>query len=114
MVVNPGSTNASNNLSLAQHQPMMMEGTIQEQPRPDRKKSHWELTMEIEELKKKKNRDLEDIKKLKVELHKMELMYKKYRELCQQGSGGMGLVNLNIAATLSFSLNQPGDPAEVA
>ena len=70
--------------------------------------------MEIEELKKKKNRDLEDIKKLKVELHKMELMYKKYRELCQVGSGGMGLANLNIAATLPFSLNQPGDPAEVA
>jgi len=54
-------------------------------------------------LKKKKNRDLEDIKKLKVELHKMELMYRKYRELCIQGSGGgMGLANLNIAATLPF------------
>ena len=30
------------------------------------------MTLEIEELKKKKNRDVEDIKKLKVELHKME------------------------------------------
>jgi len=37
--------------------------------------------MEIDEMKKKKNRDLEDIKKLKVELHKMEILYKKYREL---------------------------------
>jgi hypothetical protein len=58
--------------------------------------------MEIDELKKKKNRDLEDIKKLKVELHKMEIMYKKYRELCMQGTGGLGLANLNIEATLPF------------
>ena len=82
--VNPGSTTGSNNLSMGQNLLMLDGGVQQEQvaQRPDRKKSHWELTMEIEELKKKKNRDLEDIKKLKVELHKMELMYKKYRELC--------------------------------
>ena len=63
-----------NNLSMGVNQE-------NEQQRPDKKKTHWELTMEIDEMKKKKNRDLEDIKKLKVELHKMEILYKKYREL---------------------------------
>ena len=47
----------------------------------DKRKSHWELTLEIDELKKRKNKDLEDIKIIKVELHKMETLYKKYKEL---------------------------------
>ena len=38
----------------------------------DKKKSEYELAMEIEELKKQKNRDVDDIKILKVELAKLE------------------------------------------
>jgi hypothetical protein len=47
----------------------------------DKKKSHWELTMEIEELKKKKNKDAEDIKLVKVELNKMQVLYKRCKEM---------------------------------
>jgi hypothetical protein len=71
-----GNSGVINNLSQIDGQ-----YEIQTVQRPDRKKSHWELTMEIDELKKRKNRDLEDIKKLKVELQKMEMLYKKYREI---------------------------------
>jgi len=53
----------------------------------DKKKSHWELTMEIEELKKKKNKDAEDIKMVKVELHKMQVLYKRCKEMQGQGLG---------------------------
>lgn len=66
----------------------------------DKKKSHWELTMEIEELKKKKNKDAEDIKMVKVELHKMQVLYKRCKEM--QGQGGVA--NLQ----LPFSLNPEG------
>ncbi len=48
--------------------------------------------MEIEELKKKKNRDIEDIKKLKVELHKMEQLYKKMKEIGQSAAPSTTLV----------------------
>jgi len=72
--------------------------------RPDKKKNHYELTMEIEELKKKKNRDIEDIKRLKVELHKMEQLYKKLKELMAQGAP-VNLSNLSIVSALPFSLN---------
>jgi hypothetical protein len=78
--------------------------------RPDRKKSHQELTLEIEELKKRKNREIEDIKKLKVELHKMEHLYKKCKEIVS--AGGMqvsSLANFNLAGMLPFSLGQPNE-----
>ena len=66
----------------------------------DKKKSHWELTMEIEELKKKKNKDAEDIKMVKVELHKMQVLYKRCKEMQGQGT----VPNLQ----LPFSLNPEG------
>ena len=66
----------------------------------DKKKSHWELTMEIEELKKKKNKDAEDIKMVKVELHKMQVLYKRCKEMQGQGT----VSNLQ----LPFSLNPEG------
>jgi hypothetical protein len=46
----------------------------------DKKKSEWELANDIEELKKRKNKDVEDIKILKVELNKLESLYKKFKE----------------------------------
>ena len=46
----------------------------------DKKKSEWELQAEIDELKKRKNKDTEDIKHLKVELQKLEVLYRKYKE----------------------------------
>lgn len=62
--------------------------------------------MKIEELKKKKNRDIEDIKKLKVELHKMEMMYKKCKEIMSSGTGQVNtLANFNLASMLPFSLS---------
>ena len=50
----------------------------------DKKKTQWELTLEIEELKKRKNRDMEEIKQLKVEMQKLENLYKK----CKETNGG--------------------------
>lgn len=46
----------------------------------DRRKTENDLKMEIEELKKMRNKDVADIKMLKVELNKMEILYKKYKE----------------------------------
>ncbi len=66
--------------------------------------------MEIEELKKKKNRDIEEIKKLKVELHKMEMLYKKCKEIVgSQGTYVSTLANFNLASMLPFSLSQPNE-----
>ena len=50
----------------------------------DKKKAQWELQIEIEELKKRKNKDLEDIKLLKVELTKLESLYKRFKEAVAQ------------------------------
>lgn len=49
------------------------------QPR-DGKKSEWQLQSEVEDLKRQRNRDLEDIKILKIELGKLQLLFKKYKE----------------------------------
>jgi hypothetical protein len=65
--------------------------------------------MEIEELKKKKNRDIEDIKKLKVELHKMEMMYKKCKEIINSSGHVNTLANFNLASMLPFSLSQQNE-----
>ena len=46
----------------------------------DRKKSDVELKMEIEELKKMRNKDESEIKILKVELQKLHQVFKKYKE----------------------------------
>ena len=43
--------------------------------------------MEIEELKKKKNKDFEDLKRIKVELHKMQVLFKRYKELENSQTG---------------------------
>ena len=48
--------------------------------RADRKKSEQDLKLEIEELKKMRNKDIGDIRMLKVELNKLEQIYKKYKE----------------------------------
>jgi hypothetical protein len=70
--------------------------------------------MEIEELKKKKNRDIEDIKKLKVELHKMEMMYKKCKEIINSSGHVNTIANFNLASMLPFSLSQPNEAQEIA
>jgi hypothetical protein len=49
--------------------------------RSDKRKSEEELQKEIEELKLMKNRDENDIKMLKVELNKLSILYKKYKEI---------------------------------
>ena len=45
------------------------------------KKTDKQLSDEISELKKMRNKDLEHIKILKVELTKLEQLYKKYKEI---------------------------------
>ena len=47
----------------------------------DKKKTNLELQLEIEELKKMRNRDDDDIKLLKVELQKLEIVFKKYKDV---------------------------------
>lgn len=54
----------------------------------DKKKSDWEIEQEIEELKKKKNKDVESIKILKIEVGKLEGLYKKYKETVLQNNAG--------------------------
>ena len=51
------------------------------QRQQDRKKTEWDLNLEVEELKKQRNKDVNDIKLLKVELGKLDLLFKKYKEL---------------------------------
>jgi hypothetical protein len=46
----------------------------------DKKKSEAELQAEIEQLKLIRNRDQADIKLLKVELNKLEITFKKYKD----------------------------------
>lgn len=47
----------------------------------DRRKTNAELQHEIEELKKLKNKDEGDIKLMKVELTKLESLFKKYKDV---------------------------------
>lgn len=46
----------------------------------DRKKSEEDLKYEIEEVKKMRNKDIAEIKLLKVELSKLQTAYKKYQD----------------------------------
>ena len=57
----------------------------------DRKKSDVELKLEIDELKKMRNKDEAEIKILKVELQKLHQVFKKYKE-----AGGFRNPNSNI------------------
>ena len=52
----------------------------------DKRKSHLDLTLEIEELKKRRNRDMEEVKLLKVEINKLETLYKKWKEIKGEGA----------------------------
>ena len=47
----------------------------------DRKKSEAELQREVEELKLMRNRDEADIKLLKVELNKLDIVFKKFKDI---------------------------------
>ncbi len=69
--------------------------------------------MEIDELKKRKNREIEDIKRVKVEMHKMEQLYKKMKEITQSAPS-VTLAQFNLASLLPFSLGQPNEAMEVA
>ena len=46
----------------------------------DSKKNEWQLAAEVNQLKQQRNKDVEHIKILKVELQKVELLFKKYKE----------------------------------
>lgn len=50
--------------------------TSKMQRQQDRKKTEWDLNMEVEDLKKQRNKDINDIKLLKVELNKLEKLFK--------------------------------------
>jgi len=50
----------------------------------DSKKSEWQLQAEVTELKARRNKDIEHIKILKVELQKLELLFKKYKDAVAQ------------------------------
>ena len=46
----------------------------------DSKKNEWQLAAEVNELKQQRNKDVDHIKILKVELQKLEQIFKKYKE----------------------------------
>jgi hypothetical protein len=77
----------------------------------DKKKTNWELAVEIEELKKRKNKDLEDIKLLKVEMAKIYALHKRYKEMAALTPV---LANFNVAEELPFSLSGQAEAQEVA
>ena len=72
-------------------------------PRPvkDSKKSEWELQTEVAELKKQRNRDVEHIKILKVELQKLELLFKKYKECVTPENAPQIQLNLPTLAMMA-------------
>lgn len=76
----------------------------------DKRKGHMELAMEIEELKIKKNRDMENIKMIKVELQKMDVLYKKYREALTTNP----FLTTPSVGSVPFGITCVGDAEEVA
>ena len=67
----------------------------------DSKKSEWELQSEVAELKKQRNRDLEHIKILKVELQKLEHLFKKYKECVSPENAPQIQLNLPTLAAMA-------------
>jgi hypothetical protein len=51
-----------------------------------REKSNIELKSELADLKKQRNKDSEDVRILKVELGKLEQIWKKYKTTIPKGS----------------------------
>lgn len=70
----------------------------------DKKKSEWELQEEIEDLKKKKNKDIEEIKILKVELSKLESLYKRFKE-STDGPANLGMLLPTLQLSHSSNLH---------
>lgn len=75
----------------------------------DKRKTEVELKAEIEQLKLIRNKDQADIKMLKVELNKLDMIYKKYKEL-----GGLSNITQNNLVQLPerFLNKKMQDPAE--
>jgi len=55
----------------------------------DRRKTEPELKVEIDQLKKLRNKDENDIKLMKVELNKLTHLYKKYKEALNRKDAGL-------------------------
>jgi hypothetical protein len=75
----------------------------------DKRKTEAELQAEIEQLKLIRNKDQCDIKQLKVELHKLDIIYKKYKEI-----GGLNHISANNLIQLPerFLHKRMNDPNE--
>ena len=71
----------------------------------DRKKSEQELKAEVEELKKMRNKDEEEIKLLKVEMNKLEMTFKKFRDIGGfQSSAGIKMPDRFIQGTIEYQM----------
>ena len=67
------------------------------------RKTDQQLSEEIIELKEKRNKDLEHIKILKVELTKLEQLYKKYKETIPKEATTQIQLNLSSLASMARS-----------
>ena len=72
----------------------------------DSKKSEFELQTEVAELKKQRNKDQDHIKILKVELQKLDYLFKKYKECVSPENAPQ--IQLNIP-TLAMMAQQSED-----
>jgi len=78
---NNGRRVAQKNKSLTEDQQKMVIRKAMTLDKADKRKSEDELQKEVEELKLMRNRDEADIKMLKVELNKLDIVFKKYKDI---------------------------------
>lgn len=72
----------------------------------DSKKNEWQLAAEVNDLKQQRNKDVNHIKILKVELHKLEQTFKKYKEsLSPESVPQVQLENLPSLITMAQQPN---------
>lgn len=67
--------------------------------KPDKAKRHeMQLQAEVEDMKRQRNKDLEDIKMLKIEMSKLDILFRKYKEL--PPAPGSAPIQVNLPALI--------------
>lgn len=74
---------------------------VTQRPIKDSKKSEWVLQAEVADLKMRRNRDVDHIKLLKVELQKLDHLFRKYKESVSVESPPQIQLNLPSLAYLA-------------
>ena len=56
--------------------------------------NEFQLKKEVTDLKKKRNKDINDTRLLKVEISKLEVLFKKYKEIMPKGQSNFQLLQI--------------------